>query len=89
MATASTAQRKESSHARCAVDRSGSPPLRPFSLGLDQCRRGAPLVTPLPRGTRSAPPELLDDDGLAARGEGERRVPVSYTHLTLPTICSV
>eukprot|EP00969_Alexandrium_andersonii_P272588 12046782-Alexandrium_andersonii.AAC.1 len=42
-------------------------------------RRSLPARCPLPRGRRRADPQL------GGCGVG----PVSYTHLTLPTICSV
>ena len=48
--------------------------------GLEVCRR----IRQLP-GEEAHTPVLM----LTAKGDPMDRVPVSYTHLTLPTICSV
>eukprot|EP00969_Alexandrium_andersonii_P263779 11659257-Alexandrium_andersonii.AAC.1 len=57
-------------------------------VGSEMCIRDSRCT--LPRGPRRKwlPPETLGDSG---RGDRSCRGPhaVSYTHLTLPTICSV
>mgnify|MGYP001952104935 CR=1 FL=1 len=53
-------------------------------------KRGAILIWTLDREARlNALPDLGDGDEVAAACERVNADPVSYTHLTLPTICSV
>ena len=44
---------------------------------------------PLDKGTKYMPPSNLEFTKMNVDNISENVVPVSYTHLTLPTICSV
>eukprot|EP00969_Alexandrium_andersonii_P135752 6006152-Alexandrium_andersonii.AAC.1 len=57
-------------------------------VGSEMCIRDSPRspIRPRARLTRQAHRQSLRPRGVSAQSAG---IPVSYTHLTLPTICSV
>eukprot|EP00969_Alexandrium_andersonii_P195464 8635169-Alexandrium_andersonii.AAC.1 len=58
-------------------------------VGSEMCIRDRPTTENVAGATRR--PRAQDNSGASRRiqSEGQQRFPVSYTHLTLPTICSV
>eukprot|EP00969_Alexandrium_andersonii_P016862 739239-Alexandrium_andersonii.AAC.1 len=57
-------------------------------VGSEMCIRDRSHDTDMPR-TSTCEPMPLKGPGGTRRGQGDKRRAVSYTHLTLPTICSV
>eukprot|EP00975_Prorocentrum_lima_P021399 4512212-Prorocentrum_lima.AAC.1 len=57
-------------------------------VGSEMCIRDSFNWPPLPLQARRAPPVSVGDRAVPAPTQ-PRGEPVSYTHLTLPTICSV
>eukprot|EP00969_Alexandrium_andersonii_P010506 457776-Alexandrium_andersonii.AAC.1 len=53
-----------------------------------EIRRG-PFLLRSPRSVRLRGPNPVRNDSEGRRGHPEGKTAVSYTHLTLPTICSV
>eukprot|EP00969_Alexandrium_andersonii_P020785 907947-Alexandrium_andersonii.AAC.1 len=58
-------------------------------VGSEMCIRDRPRPTQSRLESSSAPPGALGGTGGWQRPSADRSLPVSYTHLTLPTICSV
>eukprot|EP00969_Alexandrium_andersonii_P247280 10927549-Alexandrium_andersonii.AAC.1 len=59
-------------------------------VGSEMCIRDRPIVALSASAERQGPWTVLRLVTVAVRMQGRpRREPVSYTHLTLPTICSV
>eukprot|EP00969_Alexandrium_andersonii_P181771 8033156-Alexandrium_andersonii.AAC.1 len=56
-------------------------------VGSEMCLRDRPSVAPVDSGSESSQPEASEAG--AVRCKHRLLAPVSYTHLTLPTICSV
>eukprot|EP00969_Alexandrium_andersonii_P311217 13751883-Alexandrium_andersonii.AAC.1 len=57
-------------------------------VGSEMCIRDSPRCTPCPSGSPPRPPSAPTSCWPADRMRAWEG-PVSYTHLTLPTICSV
>eukprot|EP00969_Alexandrium_andersonii_P289772 12807739-Alexandrium_andersonii.AAC.1 len=55
-------------------------------VGSEMCIRDRCQRAPYPEGLAIPPPPRMNAQHAGSR---PRRKPVSYTHLTLPTICSV
>eukprot|EP00969_Alexandrium_andersonii_P135096 5976573-Alexandrium_andersonii.AAC.1 len=58
-------------------------------VGSEMCIRDSSCLAPLPHARCPPSSQLGSPRRLPARESFSSFVPVSYTHLTLPTICSV
>eukprot|EP00975_Prorocentrum_lima_P046097 9640005-Prorocentrum_lima.AAC.1 len=58
-------------------------------VGSEMCIRDSPCTRARPPPPRSAPPRSNPPGTRRSASGREPRSAVSYTHLTLPTICSV